>query len=135
MSCRPRLLLRSFRWSLRWTWRLAARRITPAASRREAHARGPESVPEPNADRGGGVPFLMEAKDRVLDLGLLQPRPLGVRLDKRPRRAALSFAVCMQSSHRFLGGRLAYRGDVFKIHFARATAMMRNVVGVTEIGR
>ena len=73
----------------------------------------------------------MQAEDRVLDLGLLQPRPLRVRLDKRPRGAALSFAVCMQASHRFLGGRLAYRRDVFKIHFARATAMTRNVFGVT----
>src|SRR5438046_10191176 len=70
---------------------------------------------------------MVQTKARLLDIGLLHRGALRVRLEKRPRGSALSFAMRMEASHRFLGRGCAYRGDIFTIHFARATAMMRNV--------
>src|SRR5439155_19307172 len=105
--------------------------LQQAASGREPHARDAEPVPEAYTDRGGGEPFLVQTENRLLDIGLLHRDPLRVRLEKRPRGSALSLAMCMEASHHFLGRGCAYRGDIFKIHLARATAMMRNVLSVT----
>src|SRR2546426_6988850 len=77
----------------------------------------------------------MQTENRLLDLGLFHCDPLRVRLEKRPRGSALSFAVRMEAGHRFLGRGCAYRADVFKTHFVRATAMMRNALGVTRRNR
>src|SRR5437016_1658746 len=108
-----------------------AQDLQQAASGREPHARDAEAVPEAYTDRGGGEPFLVQTENRLLDIGLLHRDPLRVRLEKRPGGSALSFAMCMEASHHFLGRGCAYRGDIFKIHLARATAMMRNVLSVT----
>src|SRR5438309_1220275 len=101
--------------------------LQQAASGREPHARDAEAVPEAHTDRGGGEAFLVQTENRLLDIGLLHRDPLRVRLEKRPRGSALSFAMRMEASHHFLGRGCAYRGDICKIHLARATAMMRNV--------
>src|SRR5207237_10844807 len=93
----------------------------------EPQARDVEAVPEARNDRGGEEAFLVQTKYRLLYIGLFHRDPLRVRLAKRPRGSALSFAMRMEASHYFLGRGCAYRGDIFKIHLARATAMMRNV--------
>src|SRR5439155_1127365 len=102
--------------------------LQQAPSGREPHARDPEAVPEAHTDRGGGEAFLVQTENRLLDVGLLHRDPLRVRREKRPRGSALSFAMCMEASHHFLGRGCAYRGDPFKIDLARATPMMRTVL-------
>src|SRR5438093_4571022 len=57
----------------------------------------------------------MQADDRLLDLRLLHRNPLRIRLQVRSGRSALSLAVRMDASHRFLGRGCAYREIVFKI--------------------
>src|SRR6266852_282024 len=72
-----------------------------APTRRETHVRDPIGVPQPDTDRSRREALLIETDDRLLDLGLLHPDPLRVRLEVRSGRAALSFAVRMDASHRF----------------------------------
>src|SRR2546430_5623633 len=86
-----------------------------AATGREVHVRNAVGVPQPYADGGRRQALLMQADDRLLDLRLLHRDPLRIRLQVRSGRSALSLAVRMDASHRFLGRGCAYREIVFKI--------------------
>src|SRR6266571_1612285 len=72
-----------------------------APTRRQTDVRDTVGVPQPHANRSRRETLLMETGNCLLNLSLLHPDPLRVRLEIRSRRAALSFAVCMEASHRF----------------------------------
>ncbi len=88
----------------------------------EADARHPVRIAQPDPDRRGGLALLVQADDRLLDFGFFHRHPLGVGLQVRTGRTALSLAVCMEARHHFLGRGSAYRGRIFNVEPAASRA-------------
>src|SRR2546426_643264 len=89
-------------------------------SGREADARHSVCIAQPDPDRRGGLALLMQADDRLLDLGLFHRHPLRAGLQVRTGRSALSLTVRMEARHHFLGRGSAYRGRIFNVEPAAA---------------
>src|SRR5205823_6818296 len=93
--------------------------LCDAATRRESDVRHAEPVAKPDADRGGGKPFLMEPQDRGLEILLFGHDPFRVRLEEGSRGTASAFAFRMEAGHGVLEGALHTAGTYLRFASTR----------------